>query len=90
MLRHTVGRVLALVALPHLAACWGSLGHRTVGYLAQHYFTDAAAQLFEGLIDPSEHFDVSDAAVWADRIRWRRHYTGGWHFIGESQATSEA
>ncbi|KAI6910041.1 hypothetical protein KC318_g1364 [Hortaea werneckii] len=89
MLRHTAGRLLALVALPHLAACWGSLGHRTVGYLAQHYFTDAAAQLFEGLINPSEHFDVSDAAVWADRIRWRRHYTGGWHFIDANDSPPE-
>lgn len=74
---------IALLAFAGNVACWGGLGHRTVGYLAEHYFTDDAAQLFKDLIKPSSSFDISDAAVWADSIRHREPFTEGWHFIGE-------
>ena len=75
---------IALLAFAGNVACWGGLGHRTVGYLAQHYFTEDANQLFKDLVKPSDHFDISDAAVWADSIRHREPFTEGWHFIGES------
>jgi hypothetical protein len=74
----------ALLALAGNVAGWGGLGHRTVGYLAEHYFTEDAAQLVKDLIKPTDSFDISDAAIWADGIRQRQHYTEGWHFIGES------
>ena len=35
----------ALLAFAGNVAGWGGLGHRTVGYLAEHYFTEDAAQL---------------------------------------------
>jgi hypothetical protein len=73
----------ALLAFASNVACWGGLGHRTVGYLAEHYFTEDAAQLVKDLIKPTDSFDISDAAIWADGIRQRHHYTEGWHFIGE-------
>lgn len=79
---HTL-TVAALFALSGRVACWGGLGHRTVGYLAQKHFTEDAAQLFEDLIKPTDSFDISDAAIWADGIRQRRGYTEGWHFIGK-------
>jgi hypothetical protein len=69
-------------------ACWGGLGHRTVGYLAEHYFTDDAAQFVKDLIKPTDSFDISDAAIWADGIRQRQHFTEGWHFIGETPRTT--
>ena len=74
---------LAILTLAGNAACWGGLGHRTVGYLAQQFFTDDAAQLIKDLIKPTDSFDISDAAVWADGVRYRMHWTEGWHFIGE-------
>jgi hypothetical protein len=74
---------LTLLAFAGSVACWGGLGHRTVGYLAEHYFTDDAAQLVKDLIKPTDSFDISDAAIWADGIRQRQHFTEGWHFIGE-------
>jgi hypothetical protein len=73
----------ALLAFAGNVAAWGGLGHRTVGYLAEHYFTEDASQLVKDLIKPSDSFDISDAAIWADGIRQRQHYTEGWHFIGE-------
>lgn len=78
---------IALLAFVGDVACWGGLGHRTVGYLAEHYFTEDAVQLVKDLIKPTESFDISDAAIWADGIRQRQHWTEGWHFIGEAIQT---
>ncbi|EMC90833.1 hypothetical protein BAUCODRAFT_80723 [Baudoinia panamericana UAMH 10762] len=66
-----------------LVVAWGDLGHRTVGYLAQHYFTDAANQYVNDLIRPSDTFDISDAAVWPDKARNypEYKYTANWQFI---------
>jgi hypothetical protein len=73
-----------LLAFTGNVAAWGGLGHRTVGYLAEHYFTEDASQLVKDLIKPTDSFDISDAAIWADGIRQRQHFTEGWHFIGEA------
>jgi hypothetical protein len=61
---------------------WGNLGHRTIGYLAQQYMTPQATGFFNDIINPSDSFDISDAAVWADSHRqggWA--FTYNWHFI---------
>lgn len=72
---------VALLAFASETIAWGGLGHRTVGYLAQKYFNENAVAYFEKVINPSNAFDISDAAVWADSVRYRRPYTSGWHFI---------
>ena len=74
---------LTLLVLTGQAAAWGGLGHRTVGYLAQHFFTEEASQLIQDILKPSNTFDISDAAVWPDTIRQRQPFTEGWHFIGK-------
>jgi hypothetical protein len=81
---------LALLALAGDVACWGGLGHRTVGYLAEHYFTEDAAQFVKDLIKPTDSFDISDAAIWADGIRQRQHFTEGWHFSGEALHSADS
>ncbi|KNG80367.1 hypothetical protein ANOM_011496 [Aspergillus nomiae NRRL 13137] len=50
------------------AACWGDLGHRTVAYLAQKYFSNEAKQLVDDLLPGNNGQDISDAAVWADKM----------------------
>jgi len=75
---------IALLSFAGNVAGWGGLGHRTVGYLAEHYFTKDASQLVKDLIKPTDSFDISDAAIWADGIRQREPWTEGWHFIGEN------
>jgi len=77
---HTL-TLLNLLSFTFGAAAWGGLGHRTVGYLAQKYFDDNAVAYFEKVIHPSNAFDISDAAIWADGVRYKRPYTSGWHFI---------
>jgi hypothetical protein len=63
-------------------ACWGDLGHRTVAYLAQRYFSKEAAQLIDDLLPSSDDWDISDAAVWADKVKFHRPFTRPWHYIG--------
>lgn len=62
-------------------SCWGEIGHRTIGYLAEKYFDQAGAALVEELIAPDKKFDISDAAVWADLQKWKWPYTKPWHFV---------
>ena len=62
------------------AHCWGSLGHRTVAYLAQQYMTPTARIFVDDLIN---HQDISEAALWPDKVRHMPpfHYSASWHFI---------
>ncbi|OQV06883.1 hypothetical protein CLAIMM_11397 [Cladophialophora immunda] len=75
--------LLILLCLVSKAFSWGELGHRTVGYLAQMYFTPKAESLFNELIHPTEAFDISDGAVWADNwsTQTRMPWSKPWHFI---------
>jgi hypothetical protein len=54
-----------------------------VGYLAEKYFTDGASQLVQQLLSNDKGYDISDAALFADKIRFGRPTTAGWHFIGK-------
>jgi hypothetical protein len=79
----------ALVALAQPIAGWGDVGHRTVGYLAQKYFTTQASNWASSLLSNENGWDISDAAVWADAVKHQRQYSAEWHYIGiESSLTS--
>ncbi|KAH0565671.1 hypothetical protein GP486_000927 [Trichoglossum hirsutum] len=69
---------LSLSALVPLGACWGTLGHRTVAYVAQKRLSSAGASYLAQLLQDE---DVSDAALWADQIKRQRPQTSGWHYI---------
>ncbi|OAL37675.1 hypothetical protein AYO20_03182 [Fonsecaea nubica] len=75
--------LLILLCLASKAFSWGELGHRTVGYLAQMYFTSEAENLFDELVHPTESFDISDGAVWADdwATQTRMPWSKPWHYI---------
>src|SRR5271156_1241364 len=61
---------------------WGSLGHRTVAYVAEKYLTPSAASFAANLL---ENEDISEAALWADELKFSHcrgwQYTRPWHFI---------
>lgn len=62
---------------------WGNVGHRTVAYLAEQYLTDQGTVLLNDLLPQEDDFDVSDAAIWADKIKHTtRPQTAPWHFVG--------
>ena len=73
---------LVLLSALQLIAGWGDLGHRTVAYLAQKYLNDEGTHLVQNILRTNNNEDISDAAVWADRIKFRRPSTRPWHFIG--------
>ena len=60
--------------------CWGSLGHRTVAYLASEYLTPSASTYVKSLLNAQ---DISEAALFADKVRRMPafNYTAGWHYI---------
>ena len=85
-------KLLLLVALlTSQVLSWGEHGHRTVGYLAQMYFTPEAEHLFNELIIPNAAFDISDGAVWADNFSVQNKYP--WskplHFIDANDNAPE-
>jgi S1/P1 Nuclease len=72
--------LVALTALIPSSLCWGSLGHRTVAYLASEYLTPNASQYVKTLLNSQ---DISEAALFPDKIRHMPmfNYTAGWHYI---------
>lgn len=79
---HSLLSLLLLSSMVQFTWGWGDLGHRTVAYLAEKFLNEQGAQLVEDLIAPNETFDISDAAVWADKKKFRYPFTRPWHFIG--------
>lgn len=74
---------LLVLFLANQAFAWGEIGHRTVGYLAQMYFTSEGENLFNELVEPTEAFDISDGAIWADGfgVKQRMPWSKAWHYI---------
>jgi S1/P1 Nuclease len=73
---------IAIFTLVSPVYSWGSLGHRTVAYVAEKYLTPSAASFTANLL---ENEDISEAAIWADELKiahcrgWQ--HTKPWHFI---------
>jgi len=81
-MRAAILRIIPFLFCANHVLSWGDMGHRAVAYLSQQYMTPEAIQLFNRIIQPDNHFDISDAAVWADRHRSGRYeHTYNWHFI---------
>ncbi|KIY00963.1 uncharacterized protein Z520_03629 [Fonsecaea multimorphosa CBS 102226] len=72
--------ILSLLPLLQPAAAWGSLGHRTVAYLASTYFTPESVRMTNHLLNGQ---DISEAALFPDKVRHMPQfaYTRGWHYI---------
>lgn len=61
---------------------WGDVGHRTVAYLAEEYLTEKGTEFLNKLLPHNKKFDISDAATWADEIKFKHPETRPWHFVG--------
>lgn len=70
-----------LLSIAQNSTAWGPLGHRTVAYLGEKYFTSNASTFVDSLLHGE---DISDAATWPDAIRRKPGWThsAAWHFIG--------
>ena len=83
LIRSTRLLLLAFIGLSsyiQLARCWGTLGHRTIAYLAQRYFTSEAETYVNDLLGDE---DIAEASLWADHIKRTPVGAGtsGWHYI---------
>lgn len=78
--------ISTICATAQLAAAWGDVGHRTVGYLASKYFTQEAKDLTAALLANDKGWDISDAATWADVTKHYHPYSSAWHYIGMGPA----
>lgn len=74
--------VCSFLALNQAVLGWGDVGHRTVGYLAQHYLNTQASAWVNSVLANENGYDISDAATWADVVKHRRPYSASWHYIG--------
>ena len=65
------------------ASAWGDVGHRTIGLLAEKYFTQAGSDLVSSLLGDLDDNTISDAATWADTIKRTPGFTQSrpWHYI---------
>ena len=47
------------------------------------YFTDEGEALFNELVEPTDTFDISDGAVWADNfsVQNKMPFSKPWHYI---------
>lgn len=72
--------LLSLTSLIPQALSWGSLGHRTVAYLALSYLTPNASTYVSSLLNSQ---DISEASLWPDKVRHmpQFNHTAGWHYI---------
>ncbi|KAL4892358.1 nuclease PA3 [Aspergillus ambiguus] len=67
----------------HGAHAWGSLGHATVAYVAQHYLSSSTAAWAQDILNDSSTSYLANIASWADQ--YRATDAGAWsapfHFI---------
>jgi len=83
----------AVLFCPSHAWAWGCEGHQVIAYIAEHELTPTALSQADTLLN-SIAIDIhrnctvspgttpmSDAATWADDVRFIRSKTAPWHFI---------
>ncbi|KAM3269561.1 endonuclease 2 [Capsicum chacoense] len=70
--------VLFLVPVVH---GWGLDGHYSVCKIAQSRLTKAAAKAVEELLPHSANGDLASVCIWADRVKFRYHWSSPLHYI---------
>jgi len=74
--------LLSFLAVIQPISCWGTLGHRTIAYLAEKYLTAESQRFVDILLVNNRGYDFSDASLFADKVKDSRNYTEQWHWIG--------
>jgi nuclease S1 len=58
---------------------WGSVGHRTIAYIAQDRLTPRTREKVREILGPGQ--DLASVSVWADAIVVMRPETAPWHYL---------
>ncbi|GFP84664.1 endonuclease 2 [Phtheirospermum japonicum] len=77
----TIAFALFLLFCVPTAYGWGIDGHHIICKLAQPRLTKAAASAVSELLPPDAQNDLSSLCSWADRVRFRYHWSAPLHFI---------
>lgn len=75
---------ISLLAVSPAVLAYGPVGHRTIAYLAEKWLSPDATRIFGELLVNDRSYDLSDAAVWADKARdqdWLTWHTSPWNYI---------
>ncbi|KAI1786091.1 nuclease Le1 [Ganoderma leucocontextum] len=67
--------ISAIAACVQGAAAWGSLGHQTVGYVAQEFLAPTALAFVKKSLGSTYNETLGPAAPWADTIKYTKGYT---------------
>lgn len=84
MTRFASTTALPLVALlAARATAWGSLGHETVGYVAQNFVSDETKTWAQGLLANKTDDYLAYVATWADTFKYTSEgaFSSGLHYI---------
>lgn len=76
-------QTLLALAIIQGAQAWGSLGHQTIAYIAQHYISNHTASWAQSILnDTSSHY-LANIATWADGYRYTAEgkFSAGFHYI---------
>ncbi|GER32783.1 endonuclease 2 [Striga asiatica] len=60
---------------------WGTDGHHIICKLAQPRLSEAAANAVKELLPAYAENDLSNVCLWADRVRFRYHWSAPLHYI---------
>ncbi|EME81772.1 uncharacterized protein MYCFIDRAFT_154437 [Pseudocercospora fijiensis CIRAD86] len=62
---------------------WGSLGHQTIAYIAQHYVCDTTAAWAQSILNDTSSSYLASIATWADSYRYTAEgeFSAAFHYI---------
>lgn len=72
---------MALMSLCSVSHGWGTDGHFTICRIAQSRLSDAAADAVKELLPASADDDLASLCSWADRVKFRYHWSSPLHFL---------
>ncbi|KAI8976344.1 nuclease Le1 [Trametes punicea] len=65
----------AIVACAQHASAWGTLGHQTVGYVAQEFLAPKALAFVQSSLGSAYNESLGPAAPWADSVKYESAYS---------------
>uniref|UniRef100_A0ACD5TQC4 Uncharacterized protein n=1 Tax=Avena sativa TaxID=4498 RepID=A0ACD5TQC4_AVESA len=81
VLLHLLLAAAVFAALPAPSHGWGVHGHLMICQIAQGRLSDAAAKAVDDLLPSDAEGNLSSLCSWADKVRFRYHWSEPLHFI---------
>lgn len=81
-MKYSQQAILALAGLRGVFA-WGSLGHQTIAYIAQHYVAESTETWAQSILNDTSSSYLANIATWADSYRYTAEgeFSAAFHYI---------